>query len=257
MSIEWTEIGPCKLACGDCLDVLPTLEDGSVDAVVTDPPYRMRGGGSQVPIRGKGVAPRLAQSYAVGEPWGYSSAWIPALLNLKPRHASIFCNSYMLGEICTELEQLLQIGCVFVWRKPNAAPNCRNTPKWDCEFIVWARHKEATNLQASNFRSQVLHVPFPQAGCFASERILKKDSKKAAHPTQKPLGVVNPFVEWLSEPAWTIIDPFMGTGTTGVACIRTGRRFIGIEKDPKYFDLACKRLEQELHIKTEAETCPS
>ena len=64
------------------------------------------------------------------------------------------------------------------------------------------------------------------------------------HPTQKPIGLM----EWIVSvaPAGTICDPFMGSGTTGIACIRTGRKFIGIEKDPDYFEIARRRLEREL-----------
>ena len=232
------------LHLGDCLEFMRTLPNGCVDAVVTDPPYQMRGGGGVVPIMGHGVAARRSDSYCVGEPWGYSLDWLDRVTALKPKHVMVFCNSYMLGAICSKLEQAMLIGAVFVWHKPNAAPNCRNTPKWDCEFIVWAKAGDATNIRAKEFRSQILEVPFPQAGCFASERILRPETKCAAHPTQKPLAVVSPFIERLTEPNWIVFDPFAGTGTTGVACVQTGRNFIGCEIDPTYFEIAKRRIEQ-------------
>jgi len=65
------------------------------------------------------------------------------------------------------------------------------------------------------------------------------------HPTQKPLGLMRWCLEWVKG-AQTILDPFMGSGTTGVASIQLGRNFIGIEREPKYFDIACQRIEQAL-----------
>jgi DNA modification methylase len=239
---EWVEIGPCKLACGDCLEILPEIEAGSVDAVVTDPPYKTRGGGGIVPIRGKGVAEWKAESYSVGEPWGFSLDWVDACGRFDPKHFVVFCNSCMLGELSHRLGQLSECGAVFVWQKPNAAPNCRNTPKWDCEFIVWHKSPKATNVRASDFRSQVIVEPFPQAGCFATERILEDGTKSALHPSQKPIAVVTPFIQNLTETGWTVLDCFMGLGTTGVACVQEQRAFVGIERDERYFSVACRRI---------------
>lgn len=235
-------VNDVTLIRGDCMDILPTL--GRVDAVITDPPYQMRGGGGVVPIRGFGVAKPFSDSYSIGEPWGYSLDWIDGLKRLCPKHIIVFCNSYMLGELCVKLQGFMEMGAVFVWQKPNAAPNCRNTPKWDCEFIVWVKRSDATNVRAKDFRSQVIVEPFPQAGCFAQERILADVGKSAAHPTQKPLRVLRLLVERLTDPDWLVLDPFAGSGTTGVACVRTGRRFIGIELDPGYFAIAQKRIAE-------------
>lgn len=69
-----------------------------------------------------------------------------------------------------------------------------------------------------------------------------KDKEERVHPTQKPVPVMQWCMEWVK--GQTILDPFMGSGTTGVAAIQLGRKFIGIERDPKYFDIACKRIEQ-------------
>jgi site-specific DNA-methyltransferase (adenine-specific) len=65
------------------------------------------------------------------------------------------------------------------------------------------------------------------------------------HPNEKPVALVEHFLRLTTEKGETVLDPFTGSGTTGVACIRTGRRFIGIEIEPKYFDIACKRIEDE------------
>lgn len=235
---------------GDCLDILPTLEAGSVDAVVTDPPYLVRG--DKVPIRGRGVVAPTEDSFAVGLEWGYSLDWVQAVATLNPQHWIVFCNYRMLGNLQTEIERFARIAGVFVWRKSNAPRMTRNVPRLDCEFIVWAKSSSATNVRAREFTSQVLDVPMPQAGCFATERVLMPDSKKAAHPTQKPMAVILPFLNHLTEPGQTILDPFMGSGTTGVACVQTGRNFIGIEKDAGYFAIAQRRIaEAQMQLQLE------
>jgi hypothetical protein len=229
---RYRKIGDCLLINHDCLDVLPTL--GKVDAVVTDPPYLT--GDARVPIRGRGVSQRIIDTDSVGLPWGYSPEWIMAVPG-KPAHWFVFAHFKMLAELCT----LLPPSSVFVWRKSNAPRMTRPVPRLDCEFIVWARFGGCARM--GEFDSMVLDIPMPQAGCFAAERILEHGSGKAAHPCQKPLAIVEPFVDRCD--AETILDPFMGSGTTGVACVRTGRKFIGIELEPKYFDIACKRIEDE------------
>jgi site-specific DNA-methyltransferase (adenine-specific) len=233
-------VSDATLHHGDCLDVLPTLEAGSVDAVITDPPYLTQE--SKVPIRGKGVTDRVEDSVSVGNPWGYSIDWMDAVKSLNPKHWIVFCNYRMLGDVCSWLEAHANLSAVFTWRKSNAPRMTRPVPRLDCEFIAWARSDEATCGDMGDFDSLVIDVPMPQAGCFATERILQPNSGKAAHPCQKPLAVVYPFVQRLS--VTTIVDPFMGTGTTGVACVKTGRHFIGIEIDEGYFNIAKRRIEK-------------
>jgi len=226
---------------GDCLDILPTLAAGSVDAVVTDPPYLTTG--ANVPILGNGgVAKTFVDSMAIGMPWGYSLDWVDAIARLAPKHWVVYSNQFMLGGLITKLEQYAKLGAVFVWRKSNAPNPTRNVPRFDCEFIVWAKAHGAPNVRAREFTSQVLDVPMPQAGCFATERLVVNGGQ-AAHPTQKPLAVVRPFVQRFTEYGQAVLDPFTGTGTTGVVCRENGRRFIGVELDPGYYAIAKRRIE--------------
>jgi len=233
-----------QLYLADCVTKLPEIASESVDAVITDPPYLTDA--PAVPIRGRGVAPRKTESVSVGVPWGYHLDWIDAVGRLKPKHWIVFCNYKMLGSIQSRIEQYAKTSCLFVWRKSNAPNMTRHVPRFDCEFILWARSKKATCMRMREFGSMVIEVPMLQAGCFATERILKKGSKKAAHPAQKPLAVVRPFIERLTDIGQVILDPFMGTATTGVACIQTGRNFVGIEIGREYFDIAQERIAEAL-----------
>lgn len=235
MAFEKVEIGPCTLYRGDCLEILPELS--SVDTVITDPPYLT--GEACVPIRGKGVSERVNDSTSIGNPWGYSLNWVAAARSIGVSQWVVFANYKMLGGVCTEIDPTT----VFVWRKSNAPRMTRPVPRLDSEFIVWGRGLRGCGTMGM-FDSMVIDIPMLQAGCFATERVLDPHSGKAAHPCQKPVAVVEPFVERLD--ADIVLDPYMGSGTTGVACINLGRKFIGIEKDPKYFDICCKRMEKAL-----------
>lgn len=227
----------------DCLDVLPTLPDGCVDAVVTDPPYLTDD--ACVPIRGRGVSAPTHDSISIGLPWGFSTDWIDASAHLEIMRWIVFCNYRMLSPVIATLEREAKLGAVFTWRKPNAPPMARNVPKMDCEFIVWAKSDKVNNGRAREFKSLVLDVNLPSAGCMATERVLIPGTGKAAHPTQKPIDIVLPFIERLTEKDDLILDPFCGSGTTGVTAIRTGRRFIGIEISPEYCDIARRRIAEE------------
>jgi len=192
--VEWVEIGDCRLACGDCLEIMPTLE--SVDAVVTDPPYGI----------GINKSPRLSVSRGFGgETWDEKPADISWLIPLNVPSIVWGGNYFDLPPTRAPL----------VWDKNNAGRDFA-----DFE-MAW------TNLDMVARR-----IVF---------RPMNMDGGKQ-HPTQKPIAVMEWCLGFLPD-AQTILDPFMGSGTTGVACAKMGRKFIGIELEPKYFDIACKRIE--------------
>jgi site-specific DNA-methyltransferase (adenine-specific) len=88
------------------------------------------------------------------------------------------------------------------------------------------------------------HVTSPKTNAFVSDSFRHGQPGKVDHPTQKPEAVMWPLIEASSNPGETVLDPFMGSGTTGVVCAKKGRKFIGIEIDEKYFDIACRRIEE-------------
>lgn len=223
----------------DCRDILPELP--KVDLVLTDPPYQMRGG--KVPIKGYGIAKVYKQSESIGEPWGFSLDWIDLLKDLKIEHLAVHCNSYMVGQICHLVEQFMKPVCLFTWYKRNAPPNIRNTPKFDCEFITWHKLETSTNRNATAFRSQLFDIPFPVAGCMATERIVNNNGEPE-HPTQKPLELSERLILGMSDEGNLILDPFMGSGTTLRAAKNLGRKAIGIEIEERYCEIAARRMQQ-------------
>ena len=200
-------IGDCTLYQGDCLEIMPTL--GAVDAVVTDPPYGIGENSKKVASRGKLAKPRDYGDFN----WDNAPAPQSAILLLQKisNWQIIFGGNYF---------DLPKTSCWLIWDKKNGASDFA-----DCE-LAW------TNLNKAVRRIEWLW-----------NGMIRKGDDVRQHPTQKPSGVMEWCIKHLPDDANTILDPFMGSGTTGVACANLGRKFIGIELEPKYFDIACQRIE--------------
>ena len=206
--IREVTIGDCRLIQGDCLEVMKELDP--VDAVVTDPPYGIGEGNKKGQSRGKLAAPK---QYAGTDGWDDAPATLEHINLIKSisQHQIIFGGNYFEG--------LGPTSCWLVWDKQNGDNDFA-----DCE-LAW------TNLSKA-----VRRIYWRWNG------MIRKGDDIREHPTQKPVGVM----EWClthTPDAQTILDPFMGSGTTLVACAKMGRKGIGIELDPDYFEIACKRVE--------------
>lgn len=238
------QIGDCTLYNADCLELLPLL--GKVDAVVTSPPYNL-GEVSSSSIRQKfGHSKSLWKNAAIADgygtytdkmPYPQYEQWQRELLELcwditapsgaiyynhkpRPRDRQIWL------PICL-LPQNVSLRQIIIWKR-NAGFNfspCHYVPTH--EWILLLAH-DAYRLRdrGASGVGDVWEVP---AQAFAD------------HPAPFPIEIPIRCIE--TSPAQTVLDPFMGSGTTGVACAKLGRKFIGIEIDPGYFDIACKRIE--------------
>jgi DNA modification methylase len=242
-----------QLFLGDCLEILPTLEAGSVDAVITDPPYLDLLGG--ISISGNGVAERIEESISVGNLWNANLDWCRDAWRIARFGVMVFTSHHAIDKIKQAFPKNTAVGLV-VWYKRNAPPSQNNVPHFNSEFI-WL-FKKAPGLIWHNLET-FYDIPIVQAGCFAKERILQDNSGKAAHPTQKPELLMRQLIQ-STHPGDLILDPFMGSGTTGVAAVQLGRRFIGIEIDPGYFEIATKRIkqaQQQMLLPLEMNSCPA
>ena len=210
------EIGNAGLYEGDCLDILPTL--GKVDAVVTDPPYGMNyTGTAQTAQAGMKNSARRVVTPIVNDDHHFNADKFLSL---------IAADSVLIWGGDWFYDSLPANGSWIIWDK-RASEASDTTPGAPFE-VCWSRERRARRF-----------IRHPWGGYF------NKETTEADrwHPTQKPIGVMERCLGFLPD-AHTILDPFMGSGTTGVACAKLGRRFIGIEIEPKYFDVACRRIEQ-------------
>ena len=210
-------IGRATLYLGDCRDILPTI--GPVDAVVTDPPYGIgeAGGNAAKRQRTIGGKSKSLADQRVYDALNWDNAPVDRQLLERVRDAGhwavIFGGNYY---DCPAAK------CWLVWDKVNGDNDFA-----DCE-LAWTNLPKAVRL-----------IRYLWNGM-----LREKGAQRGDHPTQKPLEVMKWCIGHLPEPNQTILDPFMGSGTTGVAALQMGRSFIGIEREEKYFEAACRRLRE-------------
>jgi len=226
-----------QLFLGDCLDILPTL-DGQVDAVITDPPY--------------GIG--FKYSKHDDTPNGYGK-WLWSVLEIAESKA--VCGSP-----------------IFVFQ---AMLNCRYYSEWfPRDYRIYAAAKNWVQI-----RTTAMQYSFDPVICWWKENreiwasgTNSKDfflantspssyiglNKVDGHPCPRPLDQMRQMINQWVKPNGIILDPFMGSGTTGVAAVQLGRRFIGIEIDPGYFEIATKRIkqaQQQMLLPLEMNSCPA
>ena len=199
-----------KLMLGDCLELMRGMDDGSIDAVITDPPYGIGENRKRVMSREK-----LAKPIDYGE---FSWDAKPATAEQIAELIRVSTNQIIFGGNFFDLPPS---SSWIVWDKLNGGNDFA-----DCE-LAWTSHKKAVRKFT-----------------YLWNGMIKQKPEKRYHPTQKPLELMKWCIENYTNPGDTILDPFMGSGTTGVACVQTGRKFIGIEIDPVYYEIAKKRIAQ-------------
>lgn len=200
-------IGDATLYLGDCREILPTL--GRVDAVVTDPPYG-------IGENDKKVAARIQ----LAKPKDYGSfEWDNEPPSRETIDQIIAASTWQII-FGGNFFHLPPSPCWLVWDKQNSGDFA------DCE-LAW-----------TNFPKAVRRIYWRWNG------MIRRGDDVREHPTQKPLGVMSWCIEQLPPTVDTILDPFMGSGTTGVAAVKAGKKFIGVERESKYFEIACRRISE-------------
>lgn len=197
-------IGDCTLYLGDCMEIMPTLP--KIDAVVTDPPYGIGKDGQKKTTGGHGG--RKAYEFKGWDAERPDASVFSHLISIASKHV--------------------------IWGGNYFADLLPASGKW----LVWdkgQRINQSDGELAYTSENGALRI-------FTQNRVALL-VEGAQHPTQKPIEVMVWSVQQLNK-ADVILDPFMGSGTTGVACVKLGRSFIGIEIDPDYFEIACERIRK-------------
>jgi site-specific DNA-methyltransferase (adenine-specific) len=234
-------IGRATLYLGDCFEVLPTLEP--VDAVITDPPFEAEAHTLQRRALGRGkedgrrdiknaalpfAAITEAQRIALGHHIATKSkGW-----------ALVFCQAEAIGAWRDALEDGgAKWRRAMVWVKPDGMPQFSgDRPGMGHESIATAWCGEGGSTWNGGGRHGVFVVPKHDAG-------QGHGGRPNDHPTTKPIRLMRDLVGLFTQPGQVVLDPCMGSGTTGAACVELDRHFVGIEVEPKYFDIACERIE--------------
>ena len=206
-----------RLLQGDCIEIMPTLAAGSIDAVITDPPYIVTAG------PGGGAFGNRSHLVNTG---GFTDGGVDHSFLNHFNNWFCFCSKRQLSSLI-ELAEMCDHWNLITWAKPNPVPTCNNKYLPDVEYIV------------HGFSAGHLHGTYQDKQSFFLE---KCGEKSTDHPNEKPLSLMLKLVRLSTLPGQTVLDPFMGSGTTGVACKMLGRNFIGIELDAKYYRIAERRI---------------
>jgi site-specific DNA-methyltransferase (adenine-specific) len=219
-----------KIICGDCLEVMKNIPDKSVDLVIADSPYNIS--------KKNNFATMERYNQYKGMDFGEwdknfnQISWIETTIRIMKNPSSIIIfNSWQnLKLISDELEKFgLSTKRILVIRKTNPMPINRDRLFTNSfEFCLWA--------------TKGSHWTFNREGHFETGYFECKNNGVTKHPTEKNINVIKKIIKVLSNKNDVIIDPFLGSGTTAVACKSLGRRYIGIEISPKYCEIAKARV---------------
>lgn len=217
-----------KLLNGDCLELIKDIPDKSIDLVVTDPPYLTKenvGGGAF------GSKKRAYHGSIDNLTNNYDLRILDELVRvMKKVNIYIWCSKEQLYQYLDYFKaynvELL------TWHKTNPVPTCNNKYLSDTEYLFHFREKGVPIYGSYATKKKYYVTPTN-----------KKDKELYNHPTVKPLDIINNLIINSSKENDVVLDVFMGSGTTGVSCVKNNRSFIGIELDENYFNIAKDRIE--------------
>ncbi|HET8708898.1 MAG TPA: site-specific DNA-methyltransferase [Candidatus Saccharimonadales bacterium] len=240
---------------GDCITLLQSFPDESIDAIFADPPYFMQTEGELLRTDGSkfsGVTDDWDKYTGFEEYDAFSKAWLAECKRVLKKDGTIwvigsFQNIYRVGNIMQNLG--FWILNDIIWSKPNAVPNFGGTRFQNShEILLWCskgkknrytfNYKTMKHLNGGKQDKSVWNIGI----CIGAERIKGKDGKKV-HSTQKPEALLRKVILSSTKPGDVILDPFFGTGTTGAVAKMLGRNWIGIERDKNYIEVAQKRID--------------
>ncbi|SFO91942.1 site-specific DNA-methyltransferase [Tranquillimonas alkanivorans] len=245
-----------QIVSGDCIEVMRSLPEASVDLIFADPPYNLQ-------LKGELHRPDNSRVDGVDDAWDsfdsfstydrFTNEWLAAARRiLKPDGAIWVIGSYHnIFRVGAALQnQGFWILNDVVWRKSNPMPNFRGKRLTNAhETLIWASKSDSSKYTFNYEALKALNEDVQMRSdwvlpiCTGHER-LKDEKGDKAHPTQKPQALLHRVLVGCTDPGDVVLDPFFGSGTTGAVAKMLGRDWIGIERDKGYIDVAEKRLSK-------------
>lgn len=212
-----------SLHLGDCLEFMRTLEAGSVDAVITDPPYGIN-------YQSAWRIDRADRFEVIQGDDVLSFEWAQecARIARDPAALFVFCRWDVQQAFFEGIAQGWHVRSQVIWDRGVHGLGDLNGQYAPCHDVAWFAVKGKWS--------------FPHRRPRSIYRVDRLPANELQHPTQKPVPLMSQIIQHLTQPGDLVFDPFMGSGTTGVACMKTGRRFLGCEIDPRYFAIAERRI---------------
>ena len=216
------------LRLGDCLEVMKTIEDNSIDAIITDPPYKTTSRGSSGGTGGMCKDDNFKKGMVFKHNFIKFDEWLPKCHQVlrEGGHAYFMTNNKNLKEMLISIEKSgFKIFKTLIWVKNTAITNMYYMDNH--EYIVFCRKGKAKKIN----------------NCGTKSVLLYDNPRNKSHPTEKPIDLMSILVKNSTQIGDTVLDPFMGSGTTMLACKNLNRNGIGIEKDPQYYAVAVARVD--------------
>ena len=225
-----------KLYKGDCLSILPTIESNSIDLIIIDPPYEQEFHGGGQASRAKDYTVVKNKTDFMNNGFDYEKVFPELVRICKIPNIICFCSNKQITKLMTWFESNKLNPTITTWKKINACPLGNGKYISDIEFAIFARGKGAPwNKKApSQIKYKCKSYPFVSG-------------KNKLHPAEKPLNLIKEYVELHSLPEQIVLDCYMGSGTTGIAALELGRKFIGIEISQEHFNTAKERIKKILN----------
>lgn len=240
-----------QLLHGDSLELLAQLEPESVDMVFADPPYFLSNGGTtcQAGRRAKVDKGRWDKSLGVTDNHAFNLRWLEACQRVLKPDATIWVSgtSHVIYSVGFAMQQLgFKLLNEIVWEKPNPPPNlsCRYFTH-STETILWAAKNRKSKHFFAYSKMREINGGKQMKSVWRMTAPGRGEKQHGKHPTQKPLALLERIVLAGCGDEALILDPFNGSGTTGLAAIQAGHRYIGIEREREYLELTQHRLLEQ------------
>lgn len=221
----------CDLYLGDCLEKLRTMPDKSVDLAILDPPYIFQslGGGGWSKDKNKTAGHYFGDIESLAD--GMDMAVLDEVLRvLKATNVYIWGNWEAVKGYMAYFNDKEVNTTLLCWHKANPPPLCGNGYLKDTEYCLFARGQGVK-----------LYGGYKDHGTFWNTPLNMADKERYGHPTIKPLDIIRTMVRNSTREGDVVLDPYMGSGTTGLACVMEDRQFIGCEINPEYYAIAKRR----------------
>lgn len=216
----------------DCMDGMAAMDGGSVDLVIADPPYFQGngGGGGAYGTRKKSFRDQIGDMMC-----GISDECLELMARVCKRvNMYIFCSMLQIPQYIAFATRHGYKFDILTWHKTNAVPACNGKYMPDTEYIVFIKESGVPLYGTAATKRKYYVTP---------TNVI--DKRKWGHPTIKPLNIVQNLIINSTQEVGVVLDPFMGSGTTAVACVRTGRNYIGFELNPEYYEVCRNRILNE------------
>lgn len=247
---------PFQLIHDDCTAAMQTMPSETIDLVFADPPYFLSNGGTSC-SGGKRVKVDKGdwdKPLTPAEMHNFNMKWISECYRLLKVTGSIFVsasfhNLFDVGQCLNEAGFITRN--IITWQKTNPPPNlgCRCF-KHSTEFIIWAVKNKSKHFFDYDLMKQ-MNGGTQMTDVWTGSLTPKSEKLLGHHPTQKPLYLLDRIIQAASKSGDLVLDPFCGSGTTGVAAVRHSRKFIGMELSEEYIELSRKRINNELGLPNE------